>query len=534
MAFGSGPDDEEEQDNPVATLVSGNTKDPEDDEQAAGVTQLPAYTSSGDDDKETQQPASSDDAVYGNLASESEPEPTTAPVTVAPQPSEDDTAKALTAQTVPTSDGAQPQQQPASNAGAAPQPFPPYTPPIKPAEVEQDRQLLQAKQSTASTLGQPLNRADYKPSIWRHIQAAIVGAGEGFARDPNTSADVQRVLNRPYDHAEADRQTRLAAANQDVSAARENYNNADRDWQNTQTNYERDYNQQTIAAQRAAKASELAAQGRNLDAKAQPATTATTFNAYDDLNPSAGGWGLDKSGKRVENVPMPKGYDLTPRAKAAAQTAHSNQIIDSIERPEGKEGSQIQYSDKTGKPQTGTIMGYGNHYVQIKGADGSTFKMRSNAVKLSDNQRTTIISGSRLTPGDFRGAAAGDAGSGGGSPKGNRVTRGTPGQFSNVERDTAALYAKAEQDFKDNKIDELGLEQRKSDIGRLNSQRTRDLGGVPAEDSGDAPQQSASPQQLPKGNGQTIDANTARAYLQAAGGDKVKARQLASQNNWKF
>ncbi len=42
------------------------------------------------------------------------------------------------------------------------------------------------------------------------------------------------------------------------------------------------------------------------------------------------------------------------------------------------------------------------------------------------------------------------------------------------------------------------------------------------------------PTQLPKGNGQQIDQATAQSYLQAAGGDPTKARQLAGQNGWKF
>lgn len=39
--------------------------------------------------------------------------------------------------------------------------------------------------------------------------------------------------------------------------------------------------------------------------------------------------------------------------------------------------------------------------------------------------------------------------------------------------------------------------------------------------------------QLPDGGGKVLDPNNAKAFLQAAGGDKAKARQLAAQNHWK-
>ena len=39
---------------------------------------------------------------------------------------------------------------------------------------------------------------------------------------------------------------------------------------------------------------------------------------------------------------------------------------------------------------------------------------------------------------------------------------------------------------------------------------------------------------LPNGGGRSLDETTARQFLQAAGGDKAKARQLAQQNNWKL
>jgi hypothetical protein len=54
------------------------------------------------------------------------------------------------------------------------------------------------------------------------------------------------------------------------------------------------------------------------------------------------------------------------------------------------------------------------------------------------------------------------------------------------------------------------------------------IGGV------DRAVQAGSMPSLPKGSGGQIDPQTAATYLQAAGGDKVKARAMAAQNNWKF
>jgi hypothetical protein len=57
---------------------------------------------------------------------------------------------------------------------------------------------------------------------------------------------------------------------------------------------------------------------------------------------------------------------------------------------------------------------------------------------------------------------------------------------------------------------------------------------APPQQQQAAPQQKLPPNpKLPMGDGQKkLDPNTARAFLQASGGDKVKARQLAKANNW--
>lgn len=49
-----------------------------------------------------------------------------------------------------------------------------------------------------------------------------------------------------------------------------------------------------------------------------------------------------------------------------------------------------------------------------------------------------------------------------------------------------------------------------------------------------APQTQQPATQLPDGGGKTLDKATAQQFLTAAGGDKIKARQLAKQSNWKF
>jgi hypothetical protein len=50
-----------------------------------------------------------------------------------------------------------------------------------------------------------------------------------------------------------------------------------------------------------------------------------------------------------------------------------------------------------------------------------------------------------------------------------------------------------------------------------------------------APATPAAPVSIPKGNGQPLtDENTAKAILDAAGGDKNKAREIAAQNGWKL
>jgi len=51
---------------------------------------------------------------------------------------------------------------------------------------------------------------------------------------------------------------------------------------------------------------------------------------------------------------------------------------------------------------------------------------------------------------------------------------------------------------------------------------------------GNLPNAPATSTQLPDGGGKTLDAMTAKQFLDAAGGDKDAARKLAKQHNWKF
>ncbi|HTV16110.1 MAG TPA: hypothetical protein VME68_15420 [Acidobacteriaceae bacterium] len=59
-------------------------------------------------------------------------------------------------------------------------------------------------------------------------------------------------------------------------------------------------------------------------------------------------------------------------------------------------------------------------------------------------------------------------------------------------------------------------------------------GAPPAAAPAQAPPAAAPTANLPKGGGKQLDVATAGQFLKAAGGDKVKARQLAAQNGWKF
>lgn len=358
-------------------------------------------------------------------------------------------------------------------ASAAPVTAPTYTPP--------DRTNLQSWEQRQQTDSQVTNRNDpaVKPKWWERLVGGLGAGMMAAGGQPGAEQAGQAVVNRRYNAAEQQRQGRLAADKSGITAATGDINSKNLE-------FERDlqgFNAQGLADQRNARAAEYAAQEKGRLAAPAP----ETLQPVDPKNPMGAWTGKTVGGQAITLNQPPDSWLKTPAGKAA--------IIKQTMRDAGiKEGSEDwKYGLVNGKlkePGAQTNIHMPNAEVQEWGAYVKSLGHPPTAQDVIDFKRN--------------------------APK---MPRGTSGQFSDLDKQTSAQYAKAHaawQTAHDGAADEAGRAEANSDlnaeiarIGTEHSQRLRDLGGVPAEDSG--PDAAAAPQAAPA------------APAQAAPAAKVKA-----------
>jgi hypothetical protein len=241
------------------------------------------------------------------------------------------------------------------------------------------------------------------------------------------------------------------------------------------------YNSQLSAQRNASLAADRQAQEQQRLQGIAPGT-----EAPDDPNNPLGGWhATTVGGKQVALQGPPYKWAKSPVGVAAQRDADVKRL--------GLTGDDAKFYRANGKlkePSPTTN-------IRMPSAESEELGMWRSAFR-RDNGREP----------NAQEIASFKHGGGGGGPK----TRGTPAQFSSLTKQTQDAYAKAEKGYRDSLAlaqtdeDRLAarqiLDQEKQRIGDENSQRLRDLGGIPAEDN--APNAPASAPQQAKVKAGTV------------------------------
>jgi hypothetical protein len=189
--------------------------------------------------------------------------------------------------------------------------------------------------------------------------------------------------------------------------------------------------------------------------------------APDDPNNPLGTWSARTIGGQKIAVQAPDRFTKSPAGISAQREADVKRL--------GLKGDEAKYYRANGKLKEPTA----TTNVHIPSAESQEY----NDWKKQFTQET----GHAPTAADTQTYRHGGAG------KGTKVRMGTPAQFSQLDKDTQAQYTKAEADYRvaaaNAQTDEeraaalADLNVSKTKIGADHSDRLRDLGGIPAEDS---------------------------------------------------
>ncbi|HEV2709139.1 MAG TPA: hypothetical protein VGU67_02900 [Edaphobacter sp.] len=398
--------------------------------------------------------------------------------------------------------------QPASSTPVQGSQPPVYTPP--------DQAPLQALNAQKVKDEQVSN---VNPKWWERALGGLTAGAMAFGKVPGAVEAGQAVTNRGENAAEFQRQGRLKADNAGIQAWQDGQNQNQQTFQNQNTAFNDNQRAQTAAQLNADRAAQESQRNQ---------AVAPGSEAPDDPKNPLGTWhATTVAGKPIALQGPPDKWAKSPTGVAAQRDADVERL-----KLTGDDAKFYRANGKLKEPGAVT-----NVHVPSEGQQAYNDALSS---WKSDNP------GKKPSLGDLRSirAAADGKPDTGGAPK-----RGTAGQFSDLDKQTSADYAKAQAAYKvasEGATDNTDRQQAAADlaaenarIGAEHSQRLRDLGGVPAEDSqgskpSAAPTSSSAPAKAPKPNTPLTDPAKAKAYLAAAGGDKAKARAAAAKDGWKF
>ena len=255
LAAASTDEDEPQKGAPTAVAASGTgTGDGTLGTPAPGteraVTGMPSTNDSNDENWQGTvlangypQPSSSD-------AVRTAPTPTTAAPTAAPSPT--------------------PQGQKAGTSDDENWQAP--TPPTAPSYDPSARNALAARMQTDM---QPLNRANYKPSVGRRIVGATAAFLSGFGRNPNAEQIGAGVVDAPYNRALSDQQQRVSADQTALGSYDTQQRQQDENWQRQAQSFnmqDRALTNRAMIDDRRATAQDRQAQTQQRNAAIQPGT----------------------------------------------------------------------------------------------------------------------------------------------------------------------------------------------------------------------------------------------------------------------
>jgi hypothetical protein len=343
------------------------------------------------------------------------------------------------------------------------------------------------------------------PKWWERGLGALTAGAMAFGHVPGAVEAGQAVTNRGQNAAELQRQGRLKADDVGIQAWEDGQKAQQQNFQNQHEAFD----DQDRATSRAQMNSDRAAQeSQRLQA------VAPGSEAPDDPKNPLGTWhATSVGGKPIALQGPPDKWAKSPAGIAAQRDADVERL-----KLTGDDAKYYRANGKLKEPGAVTNVHVPSEGQQAYNDALTAWRTDNPGKKPTLNDLRTI-----------RSAADGKAEVTGG-PK-----RGTAGQFSTLDKETETQYAKAEAEYKtaadaaDNDNDRASalatLNAEKARIGAGHSQRLRDLGGVPAEDSQTgSTSKTYTPDQIAK----------AKKYLDAAGGDKAKARAAAAKDGVTF
>lgn len=410
----------------------------------------------------------------------------------------------------------------------------PYNPPSRPAGLDQAQRQEQTDEQAWQKASTPLNRADYKPSVGRRVLGGLAGAMVGFgSRNPEAGFNIASgVVNQPYNRAEQAREQAMETTGQTLSNDRQSANQQDRDYENSLTQYDRSFNAQNLAQDRAARAASLGAEQRATQQQKLAAIAPGTQQPDDPNNPMGSWHAVTVGGKKVAMTGPPDSWLKTPQGIDAQR--------DSEVRRLGLAGNDAKFYRANGKLR--------------EPSPTTNIRIPSEGFQQYEDWRSTFKRDNGREPNASEIAEYGKKGRAGGS--------GSPGLAKSladrIESQKNTAINKARQNFGDGKdpsytrddyLDDWqaaqdNYEDRIStavghDVPHVNIRDHVDAKGnwktePPASPSSPAQAQPAAAPGIPNGGGKQLDRATAAAILKAVGGDKDKARELAKKSNWKF
>ena len=353
---------------------------------------------------------------------------------------------------------------------------------------------------------------DQKPTVvapkwWERALGGLVAGAAGFGKEPGALEAGQAVTNRGQIAEEQQRAGKVAADQTAIDAWNDGQKQQQQAFQDQHTAFE----DKDRADQRAQLNSDRAAQeSQRLQGIAPGSETP------DDPKNPLGTWhATTVGGKQVALQGPPDKWTNSAEGKGVIETQRRKDLVTNNNLT-GDDAKYVMVNGKLKEPGTS---------IHVPSAESEALSEAKAAWK-RDNP------GKNPTLADFatiRAAASGRQEPG--------AKRGTPAQFAALDKQTQADYKKAQADYKtandgavDNQArkdasDALAAENNR--IGAEHSQRLRDLGGIPAEDSQTASSSSAS-------NGP----QAARAPAVPKAGDVVRGYKFnggdpSDKANWK-
>jgi hypothetical protein len=394
-------------------------------------------------------------------------------------------------------------------AVAAPQASPPTQSSGVPTYSGPDPDELEALQQQKVTDQAP-NRVS--PKWWERLGGGLAAGAMAFGKVPGAVEVGSGITNRGQINADNDSAAKVAQDDTAIQAWRDGQRDSQQQFADANTTFENNDRAQSRAQMN---------QDRAAQETQRLGGVAPGSEAPDDPKNPLGPWhATSVGGKPVALQGPPASWAKSPAGVAAQRDADVDRL-----KLTGDDAKYYRANGKLKEPNPVTN-------IRVPSEGQEAYGDARAAWKAANPGKTPTLSDLR----DIRAAADGKADAG---PK-----RGTPGQFASLDKETAAQYAKAEAEYKaaadSNATDAdkasalANLNAEKARIGADHSQRLRDLGGVPAEDSPSSKGTAAQMPKAPQPNTPLTDKAIAKQYLDAAGGNKDKARAAAKLNNWQF